>query len=320
MLADRHITALMHSAKLRGRAGNWLASLNIYRRIIDERPDFLPAYCELARLYLDRDDLAGARELVRKVVEHEPENTEAHFLLGVVEYIEGNFEAALKSYRIVERHDGLDCNLAMNMALVCEALGLPEDAIKHLEYAIANGEANARVYEVLADLQKVVGDSGKAIRTLETAVRKFPREASLHLGLGILCEQAGNHGEAESSLQAASRLAPGDAGPLEELARLYAKLKRSDDEIETLEELTRLDPGNTENWLRLSRVYLSVGERGKSQQILEQAQEILPGNSSIIGELELIRKAAGRHRAGRGAPGKEGDRPREGGPQDGSEQ
>lgn len=309
MIADRHITALMHSAKLRGKAGNWLASLNIYRRIIDERPDFLPAYCELARLYLDRDDLSGARELVRKVVKREPENTEAHFLLGVIEYIEGNFDAALKSYRIVERVDGLDCNLAMNMALVCEALGLPEDAIKHLEFAVSHGEANARVYEVLADLYKVVGNISKAIQALETAVRKFPREASLHLSLGLLHERAGNQWEAESSLQTAARLAPGDPGPLDELARLYSKLKRFEDETATLEELTKLDPGNTENWLRLSRLYMKGGETEKSARILEEAQEILPGNASIIKELKRIREIDGESGAAR-----------EGGPQDGSEQ
>jgi FimV-like protein len=320
MLADRHITALMHSAKLRGKAGNWLASLNIYRRIIDERPDFLPAYCELARLYLDRDDLDGARELVRRVVEHEPDNTEAHFLLGVIEYIEGNFDAALKSYRIVERVDGLDCNLAMNMALVCEALGLPEDAIKHLEYAISHGEANARVYEVLADLHKVVGDSEKAIRTLETALRKFPREASLHMSLGMLYERAGNHWEAEASLQTAARLAPGDPGPLDELARLYAKLERLDDEAATLGELTKLDPANTENWLRLSRLYLRAEGPEKSIRILEEAQEILPENASIIKELDLIRRIARETGAGHDAPGKEGRKPRRGGPRNGSGQ
>ena len=316
MLADRHITALMHSAKLRGKAGNWLASLNIYRRIIDERPDFLPAYCELARLYLDRDDLEGARELVCRVVDCEPENTEAQFLLGVIEYIEGDFEAALKSYRVVERIDGLDCNLAMNMALVCEALGLPEDAIKHLEYALSHGEANSRVYEVLADLYKVVGEYEKAIRTLETALRKFPREASLHLGIGMLQERAGNQWEAEAALRTAARLAPEDPGPLDELARLYAKLKRPDDEIETLLELTKLDPVNTENWLRLSRLYLSANEPEKSIQILEESQEILPENASIIKELELIKRIIAEIRA----QSTEGEAPQEGGPQNGSEQ
>jgi tetratricopeptide (TPR) repeat protein len=319
MLADRHITALMHSAKLRGKAGNWLASLNIYRRIIDERPDFLPAYCELARLYLDRDDLEGARVLVKKVVKREPENTEAHFLLGVIEYIEGNFDAALKSYRVVEQNDGLDCNLAMNMALVCEALGLPEDAINHLEYAISHGEANSRVYEVLADLYKVVGDYEKAIRTLELALRKFPREASLHLSIGMLQERAGNQWEAEAALRTAARIAPEDPGPLDELARLYSKLKRPDDEIAALLELTKLDPANTENWLRLSRLYLNANEPDKSVQILEESQEILPENTSIIKELKLIRRIMAEDGAGRKAPGPKGETPRNGGPQDGSE-
>ena len=52
MLADRHIDALMHSARLKAKEGNWIASLNIYRRVLDDRPDFVPAYCALLAAYL----------------------------------------------------------------------------------------------------------------------------------------------------------------------------------------------------------------------------------------------------------------------------
>jgi FimV-like protein len=293
----------MHNARQRSREGNWIASLNIYRRIIDERPDFMPACCELARLYLDRDDLEGARELLKKVTETNSRNTEAHFLLGVVEYIEGNFEAALRSYRVVEKVDGLDCNLAMNIALVCEALGLHKDAIKHLEHAISHGEPNAKVYEVLSDLYRATGDLVQALRVLEVASGKFPAEASLHYNLGLARVRTKEYIKAESSFQAANRLAPDDIGPLEELASLYAKLERIEDTARLLARLTELDPMNAQNWLRLARATSMLGDYKKSADILEEARQILHDNTSIDKELQYVKGRLKRNAGAEKAPG-----------------
>jgi tetratricopeptide (TPR) repeat protein len=289
MLAERHVTALMHSARLRSKEGNWIASLEIYRRIIDEEPDYLPAYCELARLYLDRDDLAGARDTLQKVVAREPENTEAHFLLGVIEYIEGNFEASLRSYRVVEKQDGLDSNLAMNIALVCEALGLHTDAIRNLEHAIEHGEANARVYEVLADLYRAVNDTARSIQVLEMAARKFPGEASVQYGLGLAYVKANNLLKAEAAFDTASRLSPDEAAPLDELARLYAKLDRMRDAVAVLAKLTEIDPESVQNWVRLARAYYVLGEREKSEEVLKEARDVHPDDTSIMEEMERLK-------------------------------
>jgi tetratricopeptide (TPR) repeat protein len=303
MLADRHITALMHNARQKSKEGNWIASLNIYRHIIDERPGFLPVYCELARLYLDRDDLDGAREMTLKVTCAQPENTEAHFLLGVIEYIEGNFEAALRSYRVVEEIDGLDCNLALNIALVCEALGLHKDAIKNLEHALARGEANAKVYEVLSDLYRAIGDNAQAGRVLERALSKFPTDASLHYHLGLARLAVRNYLLAEASFQAAGRLSPDSVGPLEELAQLYLELERFEDAAAVLSQLTRLDILSAQNWVRLSRVYYMLGDYKKSTDILAEAEQILHDNASIHKELDRIRSRLKKSGGARGAPG-----------------
>jgi tetratricopeptide (TPR) repeat protein len=303
MLADRHVGSLMYSARQRSREGNWIASLNIYNRIIEDRPDFLPAYCELARLYLDRDDLERARDLIIKVADTRPESSEVQFLLGVIEYIEGNFEASLRHYRRVEKIDGLDCNLAMNIALVCEALGLHKDAIRHLEHALAHGEANARVYEVLADLYRVVGDYDQAAMVLERVVGKFPSDASLHYNLGLAQIQAGSYLKAEVSFQAASRLSPGDVGPLEELAGLYAKLHRLADAASVLSKLTKLDPENAQNWLKLARAYFALGDYRKSAEVLEEARQMFPDNASIPKELGYVRRKLEREGRPKRTPG-----------------
>jgi len=279
----------MHSARLKSKAGNWIASLNIYRRIIENSPEFTPAYCELARLYLERDDLDGARRMVKKVLSAYPENAEAHFVLGVIEYIEGNFEAALRSYRVVERKEGLDSNLAMNIALVCEVLGLQQEAIKNLEYAIARGEPNAKVYEVLADLYRSVGELAKAIRTLENGVVKFPREASLHYYLGRVYALSKSFTTALTSLETATRLSPKYIPALEDLAGLYVKLERMEDAARVLTKLVDAAPNNKDNWLRLAEAYMDLGHFEKSAEILKEARQLFPSDASINRELKFVK-------------------------------
>jgi len=295
----------MHSARLRSREGNWIASLNIYRRIISENPKFSPAHCELARLYIDRDDFCGARTLVENVLAVEKDNSEASFLLGVIEYVEGNFDASLRAYRTVEKKDGLDVNLAMNIALVCESLGLYRDAIKHLEYAIARGEPNIKIFEVLADLFRSVGEYDNEERVLENALNKFPGEASLHFNLGLARLKLGNFLKSEVSFKTANRLVPDDPGPLDELVRLYVRSGRVGEAILQLHRLIEIDSDNAQNRLRLARAHHSLGESEKTLQVLEEAARIFPGNASIIKELDYTRRLLENRKDGREASGGE---------------
>jgi len=290
MFAEGQIASLMHSARLKMKMGNWLASLNTYRRIIEEKPDYLPAYCELARLYLDRNDLRGARHVTSRIIDLDPKNTEAHFILGVIEYIEGNFSAALQSYHVVKEIDGLDCNLAMNMALAYEAIGMKYEAIRNLEYAVAQGDPNSKVYEILAELYQSIGELFKAVRILKKGIRRFPHDSSLHSCLGKL------HHASESYLPYVEYLGDIDESASSEQVSepsTHAEDRESEPEIsmEFLKAVCEAESGYGDNVIRLARSYAKKGDLNYSLKLLEEARRKFPDNPSIGDEIELMKSA-----------------------------
>jgi tetratricopeptide (TPR) repeat protein len=281
MLTDRHIFSLIHSARLKLQQGNWLAALSIYNEILRQRPDHKETYVELARLYLDREDVNSARRVVHKAGRIAPDDSEVNFIMGVIKYIDGDFEGALECYRKVEEKDGLDCNLAVNLALVCEILGHPEEAVKYMELAVLQGEPNWRSFEFIVDLYKRLGKLDAAIKAAQSAVRKFPKVAQAHLLLAGLYRCAGNRIGALKHYEAAGAGDTDSEEVLSEVADFYLSSDRYMDAVPLLEKLVKGEAQGGPYHIVLAHCYAAIGEQEKAEKILRRSARKRPRNASI---------------------------------------
>jgi tetratricopeptide (TPR) repeat protein len=271
MLTDRHILSLTYSARQKLQQGNWVGALNIYNDILRQRPKHKETYVELARLYLDREDVDSAWKVLQKAIRIAPGDSEVNFVMGVVKYIEGDFEGALECYRKVEENDGLDCNLAVNIALACEVLGWSQRALRYMEYAISRGEPNWRSFEFIVDLYKRLGKLEAAVKVAQVAARRFQEVPEVHLVLARLYQRAGNRIGALVQYEAAAARAADSTEVLSEVAEFYLSSDRYMEAVPLLEKLSVMEPEAGPYHTVLAQCYAAIGQEEKANEILRNA-------------------------------------------------
>jgi tetratricopeptide (TPR) repeat protein len=271
MLTDGHILSLTYSARQKLQQGNWVGALNIYNDILRQRPEHKETYVELARLYLDREDISSAWKVLQKAIRIAPGDSEVNFVMGVVKYIEGDFEGALECYRKVEENDGLDCNLAVNIALACEVLGWSQQALRYMEYAISRGEPNWRSFEFIVDLYKRSGKLEAAVKAAQAASMRFQEVPEVHLVLARLYQRVGNEIGALVQYEAAAARAANSTEVLSEVAEFYLSSDRYMEAVPLLEKLsaTETEAGPYHNVL--AQCYAAIGQEEKANEVMRNA-------------------------------------------------
>jgi len=288
-LSEGELLSLMQSARLKSKMGNRDGAIKVYRRIIEQKPDYINAYTELARLYLDIDRFEETRQLSEKALELDEKNIEANFIIGVLSYIFGNFEKALKHYEVVRQQEGLDVSLAVNIGLCYEALGDLKNAAKFFEFAIAEGVDNWRIYEALAEAYRSLGEKEKEINTLESALKRFKRIGRLYLLAGRAHLEKGNVAVAGLRLERAQELLPEDV----EVKRLFGEFLVKTKQFERAEEVMRWvvarEAYRPENWLLYAKTKIALDKEEEALNILTMASKFLDDDSELERLLSELR-------------------------------
>jgi tetratricopeptide (TPR) repeat protein len=174
-LADRLLT--------QGRPPEALAILG---RLVQEHPDFTPAWRALGYVLLRCGDLQGAERTLQTALEQMPDSAETLFYLGCV---------------------------AMNRRR-------PAESVDYLRRATAIRPDYAMAHFNLGKCLRLQGDTADAIDAFRQAVRCRPYLAEAHQYLGELLAQAGKPAEAMEHLRSAIDLDPADRKSKELLERL----------------------------------------------------------------------------------------------------
>lgn len=99
-----------------------------YREELTISPRHAPAMIALAAIDLDKANCAEAGKLARNAIEADPQNAEAHHLLGRVLLEDGNFHASLNELEIARRLAPDSPGVRAHLAMVYSKLGRTEEA------------------------------------------------------------------------------------------------------------------------------------------------------------------------------------------------
>jgi len=79
---------------------------------------------------------------------------------------QGDFEAALTSYRLAFRDNPTDYRILLNMAIACTKIGQDEEAIRHYRRALELGGTSSGAHYGVVVLLKKRGDNQEAAKHL----------------------------------------------------------------------------------------------------------------------------------------------------------
>lgn len=261
-----------------------------------------------------------AEQEFKKIMEIQPEHTEALFYLGLIEIARHNDEAALQYLeKALARENQI--SILVDLGFVCSRLGRFDEAVGYLYQARAQkpdsiktllnlGIADYRrgeLAEAVRDFERCLdlseslitpylylsavcirkNELDKATELLTRATERFPRFAAFKNNLALLHEMAGRDEEAESLYRQVLAAQPDDSAVLVNLAGLYYRLGIYGAARQCYERIPEKDR-DLQVAVNLGRLYLFQGDQKRARASWERALALNPGDQILARDIEIM--------------------------------
>lgn len=220
------LKSLFHEALRLHQANQLPEAEKLYRRVLDDQPEYAPASYMLGMLLRTQGETTPARSCLDLAVRHAPRYADAWAALGRLDYAEGRYAEAVDAFR--------------------QALGIKPKSI-----------------DILNDLGLALGYLGQteeALDTLRQAVADMPNDANSHFNLGVIFQKLGQVNEAIAEYGCALMLQPGNADACFNLGVLLQDFGQGQAAAGYYRRVLELQPENALAYHALGEVLLAGGK------------------------------------------------------------
>lgn len=158
-----------------------------------------------------REDYGSAKRQLEQMLTYDPRNTDAYFLIGELDEIQGNYEAAKLNFERVINIDNHYPNVHYRLAnlLANKFEGQEASALYHFGITLSQTTNNADAHYQYAVLQEqYVQDQEKAIEHYQQSIELRPDHPYAHYDLAVLYHELGQHKAAATAYQQAAEINP----------------------------------------------------------------------------------------------------------------
>lgn len=250
-------------------------ALASYQHALNIAPDYLPALEGAAQLNYKAQS-ANAIPQLRRIISAEPQNTTAHGMLGVLEYLQANYAGAAQDFAAAEDMLASQPDALMAYAICLVHLNRTLDAIAHFQQLVAMQPQNVaarydlalsqwrsttaadaiatlqplldartadcRVLRLAAAIHESNNETPQAIELLRTAMAADPKDSANYLDFATLAAAHGSFAVGADIVTFGIKQLP-DSAPLY-MARgvLYGQNGDTDKAMADFERAHMLDP------------------------------------------------------------------------------
>ena len=225
-------------------------SLKAYTEAAQHRPPHASDLKTVALDYVLLSDYTDAEHWINYALSLDPNDAEAWYEAGRIQYTLNHFHPALDSFQRSLQLDPASVKAENNLGLTLEGLNHVDDAIAAYRKALAM-----------------------------QAESSHPSEQPM-LNLATVLIDRNQLDEALSLLQRAAQIAPNDWKILAQLGRLYTEKSDFDAARRTLEQAVSLEPQKASLHFQLGQVYKKTGATEKAQAEFATTQKLLGTASS----------------------------------------
>lgn len=182
--------------------GQYERATTTFRRVIELKEDYVPAYAQLAGTY--RHDLKQPEQgdqWITKMVLTVGDSAEAYLVAASYFYNAQNYEAALKWADEAHKKDPSNLEMLLVAADSARRLGQLDQAEEFAQKAIAASPESPDPYSVYAATQFAKGNADTAINTLEDAASKVKDKGPLYWALASMQIDALRLADAEQTIE-----------------------------------------------------------------------------------------------------------------------
>ena len=247
------------------------------RRILEKaaryKPNDLDTNWNLAAVYWDMGDIEKAAAQMKKYTDLDPDNAEAHNIVGIDYYVKGIYDAALDEFRQAVKLNPDEKQYSYNEALVLARLDRYEEAEDAFDRAAGLEEAEY-VREVYAEQIKVnrakkLHNQGctametlnltRAIELFQAALKLKPDMVEPHVNLGFCYGKQGDIQKQIYPLEEAVKLKPDLPNVRHSLGLAYYDARMYHRAIGEFERVNKLDPSSIDVHFKLGMALCKIG-------------------------------------------------------------
>ncbi|MFC1538815.1 tetratricopeptide repeat protein [Candidatus Latescibacterota bacterium] len=232
----------------------------LFDSAISADPMYIEPYMNVARMFIEMREFLSAEPYVLKVLEIEPENAEAHNLMGVIT-------------SITERS---------------------EEAVTHFQSSIKSDANQASVFSNLGTALRNIGDRKRAIIAFEKSNELNPNSLSILNNLGVLYRETSSIDTAKLFFERAIKYYPDYPFPYLNMAELYLAVEDYDKALENLKKYSSIVPLDMDTLFKtcgIARMANKLSDVTEEMHIfVEESEPDDPRSKTIKEWLKSIRK------------------------------
>ena len=232
------------------------------------------------RKRIDAGQFSDAEQELRVLLDHQPEEIEAHFLLGYVLFREHQAVKSIAEYNIAAHLRTPSAEEWITIAsdyILLKDLG---DAEKWLRLAAAHEPSNAAVWYLLGRTQYNEDHNEDAAHSFARCLELRPRDVRAEYNLGLAEEKLGRQAEATAAYRTAiawqDTLVERDPQPYLDLGTLLLHEAKPAEALGPLQEAVRFGPRNAFAHQQLGVAFEALGRFDDAIALLQQAAVLSP--------------------------------------------
>jgi Flp pilus assembly protein TadD len=243
------------------------------RTIVEQQPDNADAHLLLGRALALTPDISAAIAALRRAVELRPTSAQARYTLGTALARFGDLDVARAAFERTIELDPAFAGAHVSLALLFAQRAELAPARTHLARAIElQGTSPAAAYShyLMAQILRQQDQLETALQHLSAAIERRPDYAEAYVSRGLIKVQLLNEVGAREAFETAVRLSPDDATTRSELGAVYLRDSKAHDAIVHLEHALRVRPAERTTLYNLCRAFQLAGRSGDATQCFEK--------------------------------------------------
>lgn len=254
----------------------------------------LDAKIQRIKLMISENNCKKAIKSSEELLAIQPRAKSVWNLLGIAYYLDGDLQAAIKSFNCVATDSAVGDIANYNLAQIYLAQGDTVSAEKYYRSALRLNPNHLQGLKNLAHVYINRGECEKAIPLLTKALHNDPQSIDLLCGIGDSYRQLMDYQNALAMYDRAVALAPDKIDILRSLALIYHRLNRYEEASHLYEKCLTITPNASDVENNLGMCLLELGFVEKAICQFERAATASPNNARIFNNWGIALRRLGQ--------------------------
>jgi predicted O-linked N-acetylglucosamine transferase (SPINDLY family) len=271
-----HTEELLAQAVKQHQAGDLRSAAQLYRAIVQVDPSQAQAWYLLGAACRVLGELDEAEASLQEAVRLQPEHADAHNHLGVTRAQRGKLQEAVLSFRHALRLKPGHPDATRNLQSAQQQQGAGSNVWVSARQAPAEPAGDYRLLFEEGQALRQLGKFDQAAARLRQALWLKADVAEIHNALGITFALQGKLTEAEVCFREALRLDPAFYSAHNNLGNVYKDQRRLPESQSCYEQALRLRPDSAQAHCNLAAVLHEQGQSGRALECCRAALRLKP--------------------------------------------